>query len=348
MVSPDRYAFLSSESPDRGHLASLIEELSEHPDPALFSLAAKTRDRVYGRRVFFRGLVEISNFCPRGCLYCGISRGIADLQRYRLSPEEIISCCAEGYALGLRSFVLQGGEDAYYTDAMLCDMLREIKSLMPGCSVTLSLGERTRESYRLLKSAGADRYLLRHESATKSHYELLHPEDSSFEGRMACLEALRAEGFQTGAGFMVGSPYQTFENLADELLFLKRFRPHMVGIGPFIPHGETRFAAFPPGSAQLTLVILALCRLMLPECLMPATTALSTIDDRGREHGLDAGANVVMPNISPPGVRALYSIYDGKKSSGLEAGEGIRDLKIRFEAIGYVCDFTRGDSKMTF
>ena len=343
MLLPERYAFLTAEAPDRSRLTELIGELAREPDDGLFFFARLARDAVYGRRVFFRGLIEVSNSCSRGCYYCGISRDVSGLPRYMLDRDTVLSCCEEGYSLGLRSFVLQGGEDARYSDSLLCDILRGIKSRMPDCSVTLSLGERPLESYRILRLAGADRYLLRHESATKSHYELLHPEDSSFENRMACLEALKEAGFQTGAGFMTGSPYQTFENLADELLFLKRFRPHMVGIGPFIPHEKTRFASFPAGSAELTLTMLALCRIMLPECLMPATTALSTVDDLGREKGLEAGANVVMPNISPPGLRELYSIYDGKKSTGLESGEGIRLLRGQFARIGYICDFSRGD-----
>ena len=268
----------------------------------LFKNATEVREKNYGKDIYIRGLIEFTNYCKNDCFYCGIRRSNKNAERYRLDKNEILDCADLGYKLGFRTFVLQGGEDNYFTDEIMCDIVRSIKSKYSDCAITLSLGERSFESYRLLKEAGADRYLLRHETATKAHYEKLHPKEMSFENRLDCLKNLKSLGYQIGAGFMVGSPYQTEENLVNELLFLKELRPHMVGIGPFISHKDTPFKDKPSGTVNLTLFMLGLIRLTLPKVLLPATTALGTIDPLGREKGIKAGANVLMPNLSPVGV----------------------------------------------
>lgn len=305
--------------------------------------AAAVRDRYYGKKVFIRGLIEISNYCKNDCYYCGIRRSNKNCQRYRLSPGEILECAEEGYALGFRTFVLQGGEDAFYTDEILCGVIRNIKERYPDCALTLSLGERSYESYKALKEAGADRYLLRHETCSKAHYEKLHPNGMSFERRMKCLEELKSLGFQVGAGFMVGSPYQTDEDLANEILFLKKFEPHMVGIGPFITHKDTPFSKYDSGSAELCVFLLSLIRLTLPRVLLPATTALGTLEPLGREMGIKAGANVLMPNLSPKAVRKKYELYDNKICTGEEAAQCIVCLKNRIKETGCEIVTARGD-----
>ena len=317
------------------------------PDTARYAaqIADKLRKGVYGTDVYIRGLIEISNYCKNNCLYCGIRRDNKDCERYRLSREDILSCCKEGYSLGFRTFVLQGGEDPYYTDEVLCEIISGIKGLFPDCAVTLSLGERNKESYKRLFSAGADRYLLRHETANSEHYSRLHPADMSYSARMACLKFLREIGFQVGCGMMVGSPYQTAENLAADLKFIEEFSPDMCGIGPFIPHKDTPFADFPAGSGDLTCYLLSLIRILKPNILLPATTALATVDGTGREKGLLAGANVVMPNLSPVSVRAKYSLYNNKACTGEEAAECVRCLKTRVESAGFHIVKTRGDIK---
>lgn len=328
----------------RDEYALLIENRSKCSD-YLFQNASEVRESIYGRDIYIRGLIEFTNYCKNNCFYCGIRRGNANAQRYRLTPEQILQCCSYGYGLGFRTFVLQGGEDAYFTDEMLCGIVREIKHKHPDCAVTLSLGERSNESYKALKEAGADRYLLRHETSAKSHYEKLHPKEMSFENRINCLNQLKALGYQTGAGFMVGSPFQTVQNLADELIFLKELNPHMVGIGPFIPHKDTPFFNEASGTAELTLFMLGLLRLTLPNVLLPATTALGTADPLGREKGIKAGANVVMPNLSPVDVRKKYMLYDNKICTGDEAAQCINCLKRRIESVGCNIVTDRGDYK---
>lgn len=321
--------------------------LLQHNDEESRALAAEyartVRERFYGKDVYIRGLIEISNYCKNDCLYCGIRRSNKACFRYRLTQEEILECCEIGYPLGFRTFVLQGGEDAYYTDERLEVLVREIKKRFPECAVTLSLGERSRGSYERLYAAGADRYLLRHETATKTHYEKLHPAEMSHENRLRCLNDLKEIGYQTGCGFMVGSPYQTKEHLAKELKFIEAFRPQMCGIGPFISHHATPFSAFENGSYEDTLYLLSLIRLIHPAVLLPATTALGTIRPDGREAGILAGANVVMPNLSPQNVRHNYEIYDNKINTGAEAADGLADLKVRMEKIGYCVVEKRGD-----
>ena len=309
--------------------------------------AAAVRNKIYGKTVFIRGLIEISSYCKNDCYYCGIRASNKNAERYRLTVDEIISCADSGYKLGFRTFVMQGGEDGYYTDSMLCDVIGEIKRRYPECAVTLSLGERSYDSYKALKDAGADRYLLRHETCSKEHYKKLHPANMSYDNRLRCINDLKSLGFQVGVGFMVGSPYQMDEDLANELLFLKKINPQMVGIGPFIPHCDTGFKNFQSGSAELTTFMLSLIRLTLPNVLLPATTALGTIDPLGREKGIMAGANVLMPNLSPVDVRKKYSLYNNKICTGEEAAQCINCLKTRIEKTGCKIVTARGDYKTT-
>lgn len=323
-----------------------IEYLLTTSDPAavqeLTDKARALRDEIYGRRVFLRGLIEISNHCKNNCLYCGIRRD-ACCQRYRLTEEQILDCCRTGYALGFRTFVLQGGEDGWFTDFVLCNLIAKIKREYPDCAVTLSLGERGKESFRRLREAGADRYLLRHETADRNHYAYLHPADMSFDHRMQCLQDLKELGYQVGCGFMVGSPGQTLESIKKDLQFLVDFQPDMVGIGPFIPAAGTPFEQERAGSVELTIRLLAIIRLLLPHVLLPATTALGTLSSQGRERAIEAGANVVMPNLSPSDTRALYAIYNNKLSTGSEAAETVADIRLRMHRLGYDMPVDRGD-----
>ena len=291
-----------------------------------------------------RGLIEFTNYCKNNCYYCGIRAGQTGVSRYRLSEEEIISCADEGYELGFRTFVLQGGEDLYYTDDIICHIISEIKRLHQDCAITLSIGEKSKDSYKAYRDAGADRYLLRHETATVEHYNRLHPDNMSAEHRYQCLRDLKELGYQAGAGFMVGSPYQTSENLAEDLVFIKELNPAMVGIGPFIPAAGTPFANEKPGTLEQTLYLLSLIRLLLPEVLLPATTALGTIHPLGREMGLEAGANVLMPNLSPKAVRDKYKLYDNKICTGEEAAECVNCLENRVKSVGRRIVVDRGDN----
>jgi len=321
----------------------LIDHRNEEIAHTLALLARQASHEVYGNRIFVRGLIEISNICKNDCLYCGIRRSNKACDRYRLTREQILDCAHEGYELGFRTIVMQGGEDGYFTDDVLCGIVRDIKNRYPDVAVTLSMGERSRESYRRLFDAGADRYLLRHETATKSHYEKLHPAAMSFDNRMRCLKDLHEIGYQTGCGFMVGSPFQTSADLARDLKFIEEFRPEMCGIGPFIPHKDTDFKNEPAGTVELTCYLLSILRLIQPNLLLPATTALGTIDPTGREKGILSGANVVMPNLSPANVREKYMLYDNKLSSGAEAAQNLQDLKDRMAAISYEVVIDRGD-----
>lgn len=309
----------------------------------LFERARATAKRYYGNTIYTRGLIEFTNYCRNNCYYCGIRRDNCSAERYRLSREDILDCCRQGYELGFRTFVLQGGEDGYYTDDRLVDLIHAIKGTYPDCALTLSLGERTAQSYQKLYDAGADRYLLRHETADESHYQKLHPSEMSYQNRMECLFQLKKIGYQVGCGFMVGSPGQTVECLAEDMLFITKLQPQMVGIGPFVPHHETPFAKETQGTVGLTLYMLGLLRLLKPNLLLPATTALGTIDPRGREKGVLAGANVVMPNLSPTRVRKKYELYDNKICTGDEAAECRTCLNRRMESIGYELVVDRGD-----
>ena len=327
----------------REQLIYLLKHITDAEREVLREAAQQTAQAVFGNKIYIRGLVEISSICKRDCRYCGLRRSNPNAVRYRLAPEQILSCCEKGYALGFRTFVLQGGEDGFFSDEVVCGVVREIKRRYPDCAVTLSLGERGDESFRRLYAAGADRYLLRHETADLAHYAKLHPDSMSGAERQRQLFVLKQIGYQTGAGFMVGSPYQTAENLADDLLFLKKLQPQMCGIGPFIPHKDTEFRDFSQGSLELTLTLLAVIRLMHPHILLPATTALGTIHPQGRELGILHGANVVMPNLSPLEHRKDYAIYDNKICTGDEAAECIRCLSVRMKRIGYQIVTERGD-----
>lgn len=312
----------------------ILIESDEFNEP-LAEAADICRRENYGDKVYIRGLIEFTNYCRNNCYYCGIRRDNKKAERYRLTKDEILLCCDEGYRLGFRTFVMQGGEDPYYTDEMICDIVSKIKSRYPDCAVTLSIGEKPRESYQAFFDAGADRYLLRHETADPEHYGKLHPEAMSLENRKECLFDLKEIGYQVGSGFMVGSPYQTTENLISDLRFLQKLQPDMIGIGPYITHADTPFAEFKSGNVMLTLRLVSILRLMFPYALIPSTTALGTIHPQGRELGLKAGANVVMPNLSPVSVRKLYSLYENKICTGEEAAQCRGCLERRVESAGY-------------
>ena len=320
-------------------------EKDREPSLVLAEKAVAVRKEIYGDTVFTRGLIEISNICKNDCYYCGIRKSNRACDRYRLTEEQIISCADEGYGLGFRTFVLQGGEDPYYTDEVLIRIIKSIKEHHPDCAVTLSMGERSYESYKALHEAGADRYLLRHETADKEHYQSLHPKEMSFDNRMRCLKELREIGYQVGCGFMVGSPGQTTEHLAKDLKFIEEFKPDMCGIGPFIPHKDTPFRNRPAGTLELTCYLLSIIRLIHPPVLLPATTALGTIHPLGREMGIQAGANVVMPNLSPVTVRDKYMLYDNKICTGEESAQCRGCLDSRMRSIGYRLVTDRGDIK---
>lgn len=322
-------------------LKALIE--SRDADQELFLRADEVRRRYYGSDVYIRGLIEMTNYCKNDCYYCGIRKSNKKAVRYRLTKDEILRCCSQGYELGFRTFVLQGGEDGFYTDERLCEIVSAIRENHPGCAVTLSLGERSRESYQRLFDAGAERYLLRHETANEQHYKMLHPEELSLFHRKQCLWELKEIGYQVGSGFMVGSPGQTTECLVEDLRFLQELGPAMIGIGPFVPHRDTPFRDCEGGTLELTLRMVAILRLMFPGALIPSTTALGTIHPQGRELGLMAGANVVMPNLSPAGVRKHYELYNNKICTGEEAAESRKRLELRVEKAGYRIVTGRGD-----
>ena len=329
-----------------GDLRYLLETRDEAALEYLQRAAAETSREAFGRRIYLRGLIEFSNYCKNNCLYCGIRRDNAEAHRYRLTEADILAGCELGYTQGFRTFVLQSGEDSWWSDERLSSVVRAIKTRFPDCALTLSIGERSRESYRLLREAGADRYLLRHETADPEHYAMLHPPELSWEHRMQCLRELKDLGYQVGAGMMIGSPGQSAEALVKDLRFLKTFQPHMVGIGPFLSHPQTPFSWEPDGSPWLTLRVLSMVRLMLPKALLPATTALNTALSDGIEQGVLHGANVVMPNLTPPELRKHYLLYHDKRSTGAESAEGLRELQRRLNTIGYEIDPGRGDSPM--
>lgn len=323
----------------------LVENKTDEAAEILAEKARKIREMHYGKAVYIRGLIEIGNICKNDCLYCGIRRGNKKCDRYRLTEAEILECADEGYKLGFRTFVMQGGEDGSFSDEFMCSVIEKLKAKYPDCAVTLSIGERSRESYEKLFAAGADRFLLRHETADKEHYEKLHPKELSFDNRMECLKNLKEIGFQTGCGFMVGSPFQTNRNIAKDLKFIEEFKPQMCGIGPFIPHEDTPFKDYPAGTAEMTCYLLSIIRLIHPKILLPATTALGTIMNGGREKGILSGANVVMPNLSPISVRKKYMLYNGKISTGDEAAEAVNNLALSMKKIGFEVVTDRGDFK---
>ncbi len=314
-------------------LKTLLE--TDKYDEELKELAVKVRKSVYGDAVYMRGLIEFTNYCKNDCLYCGLRRGNKKAERYRLTEDEIMDCCREGYRLGFRTFVLQGGEDPYFTDEKICSIVGSIRNNFPDCAITLSIGERSEKSYRAFFEAGANRYLLRHETANEAHYNKLHPEEMSLENRKKCLFDLKKIGYQVGTGIMVGSPYQTTEDIIADLRFMQELSPDMIGIGPYLTHKDTPFADKQNGSMELTLRLISILRLMFSYALIPATTALGTIHPLGRELGLKAGANVVMPNLSPVKNRKLYEIYDNKICTGEESVQCIECLKRRVGSAGF-------------
>mgnify|MGYP000932166842 CR=1 FL=1 len=323
----------------RALIAGRTPELAQY----LFEKSRQVRMENYGNEIYMRGLIEFTNYCKNDCYYCGIRKSNAEIQRYRLTKKEILACCEAGHDLGFRTFVLQGGEDFYFSNEKMVGIIGSIKKQYPDCAITLSIGERSHESYQAFYNAGAERYLLRHETADPAHYQMLHPPSLTAANRKACLFDLKQIGFQVGCGFMVGAPFQTVDNLVEDLIFIKELQPHMVGIGPFIPHHATPFANEAGGSLELTLFMLGLLRLLLPGGLLPATTALGTIDPKGRELGILAGANVVMPNLSPVSVRNNYMLYDNKICTGDEAAECRFCMQNRMEGIGYQVVVSRGD-----
>ncbi len=314
-------------------------------DEMLFKSADEIRKSIYGADVYIRGLIEFTNYCKNNCYYCGIRCENKNALRYRLTKDEILDCCREGYVLGFRTFVMQGGEDPYFTDERICDIVSSIRSEFPDCAITLSIGEKSYDSYLSYFNAGANRFLLRHETADCEHYNKLHPKSMTLENRKRCLYDLKKIGFQVGSGFMVGSPFQTIDNIIMDLDFLSELQPDMIGIGPYITHKETPFSQYKSGSVELTLRLISVLRHMFPHALIPATTALGTLDPEGREKGLRAGANVVMPNLSPVSVRKLYALYENKISTGEEAAQSRALLEKRVIAAGYNVVTARGDVK---
>jgi biotin synthase len=313
-------------------LKALIE--SDEIEDELFKAADHVRRENYDTAVYIRGLIECTNYCRNNCFYCGIRCDNKNLERYRLTKEEVLSCCHAGYELGFRTFVLQGGEDLIFA-GVIAEIVKDIKTAYPDCAVTLSFGEMP-SYFQAWFDAGADRYLLRHETADTTHYQLMHPNNMCYETRKNCLMELKKIGYQVGAGFMVGSPHQTVDMIIADLRYLQDLKPDMIGIGPYISHQNTPFSSYQSGDLHLTLRLIAILRLLFPDALIPATTALGTIDRRGREMGLKAGANVVMPNLSPLHLRKQYELYDNKLSSGAEAAEYLKDLKELVAEAGYL------------
>ncbi len=332
-----------TQSITRDQFAYLLQTDGEDNREYLFEAAREVSEKVFHKEVYLRGLIEFTNYCKNNCYYCGIRCGNTNADRYRLTEDEILSCCDMGERLGFKTFVLQGGEDPFFTDEKICNLVRKIKEKHPSCAVTLSIGEKSYESYKKYYEAGADRYLLRHETANEEHYSKLHPESMSGAERKQCLRNLKEIGFQVGCGIMVGTPFQTVDHMYEDLLFMQELQPHMIGIGPFIPHKDTPFRDEPEGSVDITLRLLAILRLLFPKVLLPATTALGTADAIGREKGILAGANVMMPNLSPTNVREKYLLYDGKICTGDEAAECNQCMRRRVERIGYHIADTRGD-----
>ena len=322
---------------ERTATGDVLKRLITSPEATLplAQAADAVRRQVYGTDVYIRALIELTNICKNDCYYCGIRCGNREVERYRLTQEDVFACCEQAYTLGFRTFVLQGGEDPYFSDERVCSIVSRIREKYPDCAITLSLGEKSRESYEKLYRAGANRYLLRHETANACHYGKLHPASLTLENRKRCLFDLKDIGFQVGAGFMVGSPFQRADHLVEDLRFLQELDPDMIGIGPFLPHHATPFADCPKGDLETTLRLLSILRLMFPHALLPATTALGTLHPQGRVMGLKAGANVVMPNVSPLELRKLYALYENKIGTDAESAEGLALLKEEVAQAGY-------------
>lgn len=316
-----------------------IKELKKY----LKEKAREKADKIFGKYIFMRGLIEFTNYCKNDCIYCGIRKSNKNAERYRLNKKEILECCKIGYDIGFRTFVLQGGEDNFFNIERMTNIVKAIKKEFPDCALTLSIGEKEEEYYKELKNNGANRFLLRHETSENEHYSKLHPAYMSLENRKKCLRYLKKLGFQTGTGMMIGSPFQKLENIAGDLIFMQEIKPEMIGIGPFLPHKDTPFANEKIGELELTLILISVLRLIFPLSLIPATTALGTIKEGGRELGILHGANVVMPNLSPMNVRKKYLLYNNKISTGTESAEGVELLRESIDKIGYILTGARGD-----
>ena len=326
----------------KSRLLSLLSSRGEEAQYLRDCAVRAARER-FGRAIFVRGLIEISSYCHNDCHYCGLRASNSSAERYRLTEAQILECCHTGYNAGLRTFVLQGGEDSYWTDSRLVPLVASIRTQFPDAAITLSLGERSDESYHALRDAGADRYLLRHEAANRELYSAIHPARMSYDNRFRCIKTLMAEGFQTGMGMMIGVPGQTIEHIAEDLEAIYTLHPQMVGIGPFIPHPQTPFGGHTAGDIDLTLNTIAIVRLLLPNALIPATTALATLSTEGHRLAIEAGANVIMPNLSPTDVRSKYAIYQGKASNGTEAAEHLKALEAELSEFGYTINYDKGD-----
>ncbi len=335
--------YLNSDISHRDCVTLLNEYKNETIREYLFSKSSKITEKIFNKKIFIRGLIEYSNYCKNDCFYCGIRKSNNNLERYRLNKEQILLSCKNGYELGFRTFVLQGGEDGYFNDNLTCEIVSEIRKEYPDCAITLSMGEKSFESYKKFYDSGANRYLLRHESINPLHYGKLHPKNLDITSRVKCLKDLKEIGYQVGCGFMVGSPYQTLDNIAEDIIFIKEFKPHMIGIGPFIPHKDTPFANFESGDYRLCTFIIGILRLINNFALIPATTALNSVNKNGRKEGIKAGANVIMPNLSPFSVRDKYNLYNGKLSTGIEGAESLYGLKKEIESIGFYISSKRGD-----
>ncbi|MFV0394557.1 MAG: [FeFe] hydrogenase H-cluster radical SAM maturase HydE [Coprobacillaceae bacterium] len=321
----------------------LLLYMNETDKEYLFSKAKEVAQETFGNKVYIRGLIEFSNYCKNDCYYCGIRLSNKNVERYRLTKEDILFCCKQGYQLGFRTFVLQSGEDNSYTQKDMCDIIKSIRNEYPDCAITLSMGEKDYDTYKAFYEAGANRYLLRHETINSKHYQSLHPKGMNIENRVACLKHLKEIGFQTGSGIMVGSPNQTVDNIIEDIKFLEELKPEMIGIGPYLPHVDTPFRDKEKGSLERTLIILAILRLMHPKALIPSTTALSTIAPNGREKGILVGANAVMPNLSPITNRTKYQLYNDKACMDEETAESLSLLDQRLHKMGYQISYERGD-----
>ena len=339
----DRYGTESKISDMRKLLSEILSDYSADDFEYIMQTARNITDAIYGKKIYIRGLIEFTNYCKNDCFYCGIRSSNFGIERYRLSMEEVLKCCERGYKLGLRSFVIQGGEDMSYKDDFYIEVIQKLKQYYPDSAVALSIGERSYDSYKSYKDAGADRYLLRHETASREHYGKLHPPKMSYDNRMECLRMLKSLGYQTGCGIMVGSPFQTRDNLVEDIIFMHSFKPEMIGIGPFIPCASTPFEQYSKGSVDDTLMVIALMRILCPNVLMPSTTALGSADKQGRIRGLMAGCNVVMVNISPALQRVKYNLYNNKAVTAFDAIEDVAHIKQEISEAGFEFCNQRGD-----
>lgn len=314
---------------EREELIALLED--ENCNQNLFEAADSVRKNFVGDEIHLRGLIEFSNICKNNCCYCGLRRDNRKISRYRLENAEILELAAHGAAMGLKTIVLQSGEDAYYGCERLCEIIRGIKRL--NVALTLSIGEKSLEDYQAYHAAGADRFLLRIETTDRTLYERHDPE-MSWEARRQCLTDLRRAGLEVGSGCLVGLPGQTVASLADDILFFKEIEADMIGIGPFIPHPDTPLGDASGGRLETALKVMALTRLLLPDINIPATTAMETLAQDGQIRALKAGANVIMPNITLTDYRRYYELYPGKSATGYTPDESLKKVVAKIESIG--------------